>query len=185
MIRPACLVNILCSTRQPNSPRTTATISSYSPCLTFSNLLQRKVRNLKRRRKTRAMESWRSLHIYNQTCTAWISWKESGSNYSRGRVRVQTSHRLLTLSLQLVDVTGNECSMSVTFSPPGKQPIDPPPAAKKKGKMRKEKLRADVQVDLDTESTPRAKRSAATASRFKTQKLYSEAGPNVGMRKKK
>ncbi|KAI8828877.1 hypothetical protein BJ741DRAFT_624832 [Chytriomyces cf. hyalinus JEL632] len=88
-------------------------------------------------------------------------------------------------STTVVDATGSEYSLSVTFSPPGKQPNDPPPVSKKKGKMRKEKLRADVQMGLDTESTPRAKRNAATASRFKTQKLYSEAGPNGGMRKKK
>ncbi|KAJ3234285.1 hypothetical protein HDU78_005922 [Chytriomyces hyalinus] len=88
-------------------------------------------------------------------------------------------------STTVVDAAGKEYSLSVTFSPPGKQPIDPPPAAKKKGRIRKEKVRTDVQVGADTELTPRAKRNAATASRFKTQKLYSEAGPNGGMRKKK
>ncbi|KAJ3265690.1 hypothetical protein HDU77_004220 [Chytriomyces hyalinus] len=104
------------------------------------------------------------LHCLNFLERKWEQLQQSES------VREEPTISDVVASTTVVDATGNEHSLSVTFSPPGQKAVNPspeaPPFAKKKGNARKEK-------------------NAATASRFKTQKLYSEAGPNGGMRKKK
>ncbi|KAJ3229142.1 hypothetical protein HDU81_005640 [Chytriomyces hyalinus] len=120
------------------------------------------------------------LHCLDFLQEEWDKLHESES--ARGE---KSKISEVVASTTVVDGTGNEYSLSVTFSTPIQLAVDAPPATKEKGKARKEKSRADVQVGTDAESIPRAKRNAAAASRFKTQKLYSEAGPNGGKARKK